>query len=113
MKKLAIGAGCLFASLTVFAQGSQTFTGEIMDSHVPAMGAHQMMAQKGENEKSCTTRCVGMGGKYTLVNPSTKTAYTLDDQKQAASFAGAKVSVTGTLNAATKTIKVASIKAAS
>lgn len=113
MKKLAIGVGCLFASLTVFAQGSQTFTGEIMDSQCAALGSHQIMAQKGESEKNCTNRCVGMGGKYTLFNPATKTAYTLDDAKQAAAFAGGKVSVTGTLNAATKTIHVASIKAAS
>ena len=56
-------------------------------------------------------RCVGMGGRYTLYDPATKTAYQLDDAKKAATFAGAKVSVTGTLNATTKTIHVASIKA--
>jgi hypothetical protein len=54
-----------------------------------------------------------MGGKYTLFDPSTKTAYQLDDQKKPATFAGAKVTVTGTLNATTKTIHVASIKAGS
>jgi hypothetical protein len=37
----------------------------------------------------------------------------LDDQKKPEAFAGAKVSVTGTLDDATKTIHVASIKAAS
>ncbi len=40
-----------------------------------------------------------MGGRYTLFDPATKTAYQLDDAKKAAAFAGAKVSVTGTLNA--------------
>ena len=113
MKKVAICAGCLAASLSIFAQAPQTFKGEIIDSQCAALGGHQVMEQKGESPKDCTTRCVGMGGKYTLFDPSTKTAYQLDDQKKPAMFAGAKVSVMGTLNPATKTIHVASIKAGS
>ena len=113
MKKVAICAGCLVASLSIFAQAPQTFKGEIIDSQCAALGGHQVMEQKGESAKACTTRCVGMGGKYTLFDPATKTAYQLDDQKKPAMFAGAKVSVTGTLNPATKTIHVASIKAGS
>jgi len=113
MKKLAIGVGCVLASLSIFAQGPQTFKGEIIDSQCAALGGHQIMAQKGESPKDCTNRCVNMGGKYTLFDPATKTAYQLDDQKKPATFAGAKVAVTGTLNATTKTIHVASIKAAS
>jgi hypothetical protein len=113
MKKLAIGVGCLLASLSIFAQGPQTFKGEIIDSQCAALGGHQIMEQKGESSKDCTNRCVNMGGKYTLFDPATKTAYQLDDQKKPATFAGAKVAVTGTLNATTKTIHVASIKAAS
>jgi hypothetical protein len=113
MKRLAIGVGCLVASLSIFAQAPQTFKGEIIDSQCAALGGHQVMAQKSESPKDCTNRCVGMGGKYTLFDSSTKTAYQLDDQKKPAMFAGAKVTVTGTLNAATKTIKVASIKAGS
>jgi hypothetical protein len=111
MKKLAICAVSLFASLSIFAQAPQTYKGEIMDSQCAALGGHQVMEQKGESEKDCTNRCVNMGGKYTLYDPATKTAYQLDDAKKAATFAGAKVSVTGTLNATTKTIHVASIKA--
>lgn len=115
MKKAIFGVvvGCLFASLTVLAQGSKTFTGEIMDSQCAALGGHMIMMQKGESAKDCTIRCVKIGGKYTLFDASTKTAYVLDDQKKAEQFAGAKVKVTGTLNEATKTIKVAEIKAAS
>ena len=111
MKRLAICAGCLVASLSIFAQAPQTYKGEIMDSQCAALGGHSIMEQKGESAKDCTNRCVGMGGRYTLFDPATKTAYQLDDAKKAAAFAGAKVTVTGTLNAATKTIKVASIKA--
>lgn len=113
MKKVAICAGCLVASLSIFAQAPQTFKGEIIDSQCAALGGHSVMEQKGESPKDCTTRCVGMGGKYTLFDAATKTAYQLDDQKKPAMFAGAKVSVTGTLNPATKTIHVASIKAGS
>ena len=113
MKKVAICAGCLVASLSIFAQAPQTFKGEIIDSQCAALGGHQVMEQKGESPKDCTTRCVGMGGKYALFDAATKTAYQLDDQKKPAMFAGAKVSVTGTLNPATKTIHVASIKAGS
>ena len=113
MKKLAISAGCLLASLSIFAQGPQTYKGEIIDSQCAALGGHQIMEQKGESPKDCTTRCVNMGGKYTLFDPATKTAYQLDDQKKSAAFAGAKVSVTGTLNPATKTIHVTNIKAGS
>jgi hypothetical protein len=41
-----------------------------------------------------------------------KEAYTLSDQKAPEKFAGQKVTVTGTLDAKTKTIKVDSINAA-
>jgi hypothetical protein len=113
MKSLPICFACLLASLSMFAQGPQTFKGEIIDSQCAALGGHQIMEQKGESSKDCTTRCVNMGGKYTLFDATTKTAYQLDDQKKSASFAGAKVAVTGTLDASTKTIHVASIKAGS
>ena len=110
---MCVAAGCLFASLSIFAQGSQTFTGEIMDSQCAALGGHQVMAQKGESAKDCTSRCVNLGGKYVLFDLANKTAYQLDDQKKPAMFPGAKVKVTGTLDTSTKTIHVTGIKAAS
>ena len=113
MKNFAIFAGCLVASLSIFAQAPQTFKGEIIDSQCAALGGHQVMAQKSESPKDCTNRCVAMGGKYTLYDPATKTAYQLDDQKKPAMFAGAKVSVTGTMVPGSKTIHIASIKAGS
>ena len=113
MKKIAICAGCLLASLSIFAQAPQTYKGEIMDSQCAALGGHQVMQKPGETAKDCTNRCVAMGGRYTLFDASTRTAYQLDDPKKAAAFAGTKVLVTGTLNPTTKTIKVASIKAGS
>jgi len=117
MKRMAIiGSAalfCLAVGLSVSAQKSATFTGEIMDSPCAILGGHDKMALKGENDKDCTLRCVKMGGKFALVDAANKTWYQLDDQKKAEAFAGAKVTVTGTADAATKTIKVATIKAAS
>jgi hypothetical protein len=49
MKKLAISAGCVLASLSIFAQGPQTYKGEIIDSQCAALGGHQIMEQKGES----------------------------------------------------------------
>jgi hypothetical protein len=115
MMKLAmyVAGGTLLVSMSIFAQGSQTFTGEIMDSQCAALGGHQVMMKKGESPKDCSDRCVKLGGQYTLVDPATHTSYQLDDQKKSATFAGAKVKVTGTLNTSTKTIHVTDIKAAS
>jgi uncharacterized protein YhbP (UPF0306 family) len=62
--------------------------------------------------KECTAACVQHGAKYALFDAASKTTYQLDDQTKPAQFAGAKVSVMGTLDAPTKTIHVTSIKAA-
>jgi hypothetical protein len=52
-----------------------------------------------------------MGGKYVLFDPAAKTTYQLDNQEKAAAFAGRKASVKGTLDAASKTIRVESVEA--
>ena len=118
MKQMAIASSaalfCLAAGLAVSlsAQKAATFTGVVMDSPCALLGGHDKMALKGENDKDCTLRCVKAGGKFALNDTANKTWYTLDDQKKAEAFAGAKVTVTGTADAATKTIKIATIKAA-
>jgi hypothetical protein len=58
MKKLAICAVSLLASVSIFAQAPQTYKGEIIDSQCAALGGHQVMAKPGESEKDCTNRCV-------------------------------------------------------
>ena len=119
MKRLAIiGSAALFClalglAANLSAQRAGTFTGEIVDSPCAILGAHEKMALQGENDKDCTIRCVKMGGKYALLDAANKTWYQLDDQKKAEAFAGAKVTITGTADAATKTIKIATIRAAS
>ena len=85
-----------------------TFHGDIMDSGCAKGGTHKM-----GDAKACTEACVKNGSKYVLYDSTTKTVYQLDDQMKPMEFAGAKVSVRGTLDDATKTIHVLSIKAAS
>jgi PBP1b-binding outer membrane lipoprotein LpoB len=93
---------------------ANTFSGEIMDSMCAGMGGHEQMLQGGKvkNAKDCTLECVKMGATYVLYNPATKITYELDDQKTPAQFAGEKVTVTGSLDASTKTIHVGKITAA-
>jgi hypothetical protein len=71
-----------------------------------------MQGMDAKDAVECTRKCVGqMGGKYALLDPTTQTAYQLDNQEKAAAFAGRKVSVKGTLDASGKTIHVESIGA--
>src|SRR6516164_22142 len=94
------------AALTA-APGKQTFTGVITDS-MCANGDHSRM-KMGANDAECTIACVDAhGAQYVLYDG--KASYTLSDQKTPQKFAGKKVTVTGTLDAKTKTIQVDSIK---
>ncbi len=70
-----------------------------------------LQSGKVKNARECTLECVRMGATYVLYNPATKTTYELDDQKTPAQFAGEKVNVSGSLDAATKTIHVEKITA--
>jgi hypothetical protein len=102
-KTIAIG----IAAVALMFAASGTFTGVITDSEC-AKGDHKAM-NMGPDAK-CVTECVkGMGAKYVLYDG--KDAYTLSDQKSAEKFAAKKVTVKGTLDAATKTIQVDSIMA--
>jgi hypothetical protein len=65
----------------------------------------------GPTDAECTIACVlAHGALYVLYDG--KEVYTLSDQQTPERFAGKKVTVTGTLDAKTKTIRVASITAA-
>jgi hypothetical protein len=88
------------------AQAKQTFTGTITDNGcADANHSHMRM---GSNDAECTLACVDAhGASYVLYDG--KTTYTLSDQKAPEKFAGKKVTVVGTLDAKTKTIKVDSI----
>lgn len=96
-------------AVLVIAQGKRTFTGIITDS-MCADGDHSRM-KMGANDAECTRACIDAhGAEYVLYDG--KEAYTLSDQKTPEKFAAQKVTVVGTLDPKTKTIKVESIKAA-
>ena len=110
MKRVGVftfAAVLLVASLAYAGSAAQTWTGVISDDMCGAK--HTMMP--GKSDKECTLACVKMGAKYVLVVDG-KTIYQLSDQKAPEPFAGDRVKVTGKLDPKTKTIEVASIKAA-
>jgi hypothetical protein len=111
--RISVVLATLLLAASIALPQSRSFSGEIMDSQCAGMGSHtRMMEGMGvKSAKECTVKCIQMGGKYTLFNASAKTAYQLDNQDKAAAFAGQKVTVKGTLDAASKTIKVESIAA--
>lgn len=120
VRKIAIGAVAtvMLLGLGLARAADRTFTGEIMDSSCASMGSHAgMMKGKDANDpavkKMCTQECVKNGAKYVLYNATRKMTYKLDDQEKPADFAGQKVKVMGTYDAATKTIHVTDIKPAS
>jgi hypothetical protein len=86
--------------------GKQKFTGVITDS-MCAQGDHSQM-RMGPTDGECTMACVeAHGASYVLYDG--KHAWTLSDQKAPEKFAGKKVTVTGTLDARTGTLRVESI----
>jgi len=102
MKQLALALAC--ASLMYAAD----FTGVITDDMCDKAD-HKSM-NMGPDPK-CVSECIkGMGGKYVLFDG--KNSYVLSDQKTPEKFAAKKVTVSGTLDAKTKTIKVDKITAA-
>jgi hypothetical protein len=96
------------ASLSA-VQGKQTFTGTITDN-MCARANHSQM-QMGPTDAECVTACVSAHGATYVLYDGTN-VYELSDQKTPEKFAAKKVTVTGTLDAKTKTIKVDSITAA-
>src|ERR1700732_1372870 len=91
------------------AQGRRNFTGVITDS-MCATADHSRM-RMGPTDAECTIACVlAHGATYVLYDG--KEVYTLSDQKTPVKFAGKKVTVSGTLDAKTKTIQVDSMIAA-
>lgn len=120
VRNIAIGAiaAVMLLGLGLARAADRTFTGEIMDNSCASMGSHAGMMQGKDAtdpaaKKMCTQECVKNGATYVLYNATRKTIYKLDDQQKPADFAGQKVKVTGSYDAATKTIHVIGIKPAS
>jgi len=89
------------------APADKKFTGTITDS-MCATADHSSM-RMGPTDAECTRACVDAhGATYVLFDG--KQAFNLSDQKTPEALAGKKVTVTGTLDAKSKTIHVVSIK---
>ena len=99
----------LFVGALSATQTTQAFTGVITDSEC-ATGDHSRM-RMGSDDAECTRACVSAHGAN-FVLYSGKEVYALSDQQTPDKFAGQKVTVTGTLDAKTKTIPVKPITAA-
>jgi len=101
---------CALLTIGVLAApAGQKFTGIITDS-MCANANHSQM-RMGPTDAECTTACVSAhGATYVLYDG--KQAYQLSDQQTPEKLAGKKVTVTGTLDAKTRTIHVDSLTAA-
>ena len=104
----------LFLALPVAAaQNPTTFKGEITDEHLNCIQT-PMKAAPGLNDKlSCVlywAHFVQPPSKYVLYDAATKTTYQLSDQNLVQPYVAEKVTVTGKLDPATKTIQVTDIK---
>ena len=107
MKRIIVAL--LFTASPAAAQAPQKFTGAITDSMCPAADHARM--RMGPTDAECTIACVSShGAPYVLY--AGKDTYWLSDQRTPEKFAGKKVTVTGTLDAKTSTIRVDSIAAA-
>ena len=101
-------AGLLTLAALQPAPPARSFTGTISDSMCANDHASMRM---GPTDGECTKACIDEhGATYVLVVG--KDVYALSDRRAPATFAGNKVTVRGTLDAKTKTIKVDSITAA-
>src|SRR5438477_3657905 len=107
MKPLILGL--LAIAVLSAAPGKQVFSGTITDSMCDRADHSRM--RMGPTDAECTVACVDAHGAAYLLYDGKK-AYTLSDQPPPEKFAGQKVKIRGTLNAKSKTIRVASITAA-
>jgi hypothetical protein len=101
-------AGLLLTAALSAGQRAQTFTGTITDD-MCAPGGHSQM-QMGPTDADCARACVIAHGARFVLHDG-KEVYALTDQKTPDEFAGQQVSVVGTLDVKTKTIRVDSIAA--
>ncbi len=106
MKKLLILALVLFASVAFAAAEDMTYTGWVSDE-----ACAKDFAKAGNAEhKGCATGCLSRGGGVALVSEAGFHLLDITNEKAIENL-GMEVTVMGTLDEATNTIKVTSIKA--
>lgn len=105
MKKiLALAAAlALSAGLSAAAEKAKgEWTGYITDTHCASKGASK------EHTAGCIEKCMKSGSKAQIWDEADKKAYDLDDFGKVKALVGSKVTVRGTLDPVTNTIKVES-----
>lgn len=101
--------GLLAIAALAAVPGKHSFTGTITDSMCGKADHSQM--KMGPTDAECTVACVREhDAMYVLYDGNE--VYTLSNQQTPEKFAAQKVTVTGTLDAKTRTIQVESIAAA-
>ena len=103
----------MFAGISVAQQ--KTFNGEITDEHLNCVQTPMKAAEGIKEKDACVlywAHFVQPPSKYVLYDAASKTTYFLDDQQLVQPYAGEKVKIGGTLDAASKTIHVTDIKSA-
>lgn len=109
-----------FCILSGNTPAGEIFSGEIMDTQC-ALNVHSTNSKHddlikthssyGNTPEDCTRVCVKNGGKFVLVDAANKKVYRLDNQTDAADFAGKEVRVRGMYDKETKLVHVLEIKA--
>src|ERR1041384_3030224 len=99
----ALIASLLITATIAAAQGKQMFTGVVTDSMCTAADHSRM--RMGSNDRECAIACVSAHGVPYVIYDG-KDSYILSDEAAAEKFAGKKVTVTGSLDAKSKTIRV-------
>lgn len=109
--KVGVGRTLLFIAMVLcFAptgagqpnhENLQVFVGEITASYCAPNGSHQEIMEKmksmGHDKRTCTVKCIELGGKIVLYLPARHAVYDLDNPEKVLPFAGQRVRVTGTL----------------
>jgi len=110
---LAFTLVALFGAPRPAVAAGNTYNGEITDEQLNCVQTPVKAPEGIKNKDACVlyyAHSAQPNSKYVLYDAATKTTYQLDDQDLVQPYVGEKVQVTGTLNAATKTIKVTGIK---
>ena len=100
-KILAALSLAALVALPVVAAADE-WTGYITDTHCGEKGAAK------DHTAACVEKCMKAGSKAQLFNEADKKAYDLDSFDKVKGLVGQKVTVKGTLDSETKTIKVES-----
>jgi hypothetical protein len=106
MRKLSgLVAAFVFAALPALAAQGQ-WTGFITDTHCGSKGASK------DHSADCVEKCMKGGSKAQIMNDADGKIYDLDSFDKVKSLVGKKVTVKGTLDEKSNTIKVENASAA-